>query len=459
MAAEPVPQILRLNDDCLDEIFDRLQDLPTEVSFARSCQRFRQICVAKWRTCRAYEQLDLDKWREMLPNYEDLVYFLTQMRLHIREMCVSSCLCALIKDLDEMHITELPLVFSFYYDAEDVDCYPSNRSIRKLAQLLPGLRKLRLTTPIDGRYLSHFRHLQELHLYEDQHKAYELQQEYLDEVCHKMHDLRVLDIRTYDMISKLQLGNCLQSLRSLVVLKLNLATLKPILPAVLELPSLKKLVVLLDNEWHIPPLVSPDNYDHKIREVSEFYEIMERKAKDIVGFAVDGYYMPLEPGWDEKLPIWTHRRLKCLAICSWTHHADYLERYTCMTDLQLLCLRNWNELSDDILLRFVELCPKLEHLDVSYCRDLTPNFLPRALSVLTQREPYKQKSGFARSLPLQLYYDLCGFEDFVDKGNLRNSPEYRGYIVFTADFPVDSERGLSFVDRGYQFEFDCSLNM
>jgi len=231
----------------------------------------------------------------------------------------------------------------------------------------------------------------------------------------KLHDLRVLDIRTYDMISKLQLGNCLPSLRNLVVLKLNLATLKPILPAVLELPSLRKLVVLLDNEWHIPPLVSPDSYDHKIREVSEFYEIMERMAKDIVGFAVDGYYMPLEPGWDEKLPIWTHRRLRRVAICSWTHQADYLERYTCMTDLQLLCLRNWNDLSDDILIRFVELCPRLEHLDVSYCRDLTPNFLQRALSVLKQREPYKQKPGFGRSPPLQLYYELSGFEDFVDK--------------------------------------------
>jgi len=140
MAAKPVPQILRLNDDCLDEIFDRLQDLPTEVSFAKTCQRLQHICLAKWRTSRAYEHLDLDKWRELLPNYEDLVYFLTQMRPHIREMSVSSCLCAVLKDLDEMHIAELPLVASFYYDPEDVDCYPSNRSIRKLAQLLPGLR-------------------------------------------------------------------------------------------------------------------------------------------------------------------------------------------------------------------------------------------------------------------------------------------------------------------------------
>lgn len=164
-----------------------------------------------------------------------------------------------------------------------------------------------------------------------------------------------------------------------------------------------------------PPLVSPDSYDHKIREVSEFYEIMAFKAKDIVGFAVDGYYMPLEPGWDEKLPIWTHRRLKRLAICSWTHSADYLKRYTCMTELQLLCVRNWNDLSDEILLEFVELCPRLEHLDVSYCRNLTPTFLPRALSILKRREPFKQKTGVGRSPPLKLYYDLSGFEDFVDR--------------------------------------------
>lgn len=175
--------MLGLNDDCLEEIFDRLQDLPSEVAFSRTCQRFQNICQSKWRTCRAYDQLDLDKWREMLPNYEDLVYFLMQMRPHIREMSVSSCLCALLKDLDEMHISELPAVVRFYYDPEDVDCYPSNRSIRKLTQLLPALQKLRITTPIDGQYLSQFQHLQELHLYEDWHKAYELQQEYLEEVC------------------------------------------------------------------------------------------------------------------------------------------------------------------------------------------------------------------------------------------------------------------------------------
>lgn len=258
------------------------------------------------------------------------------------------------------------------------------------------------------------------------------------------------------------------------MLKLNLATLKPVLPAVLELPSLRQLVVLLDNEWHIPPLVSPDSYDHKIREVGEFYDIMERKAKDIVGFAVDGYYMPLEPGWDAELPIWTDRKLKRLAICSWSHAADYLERYTCMENLRLLCLRNWNELSDEILLRFVELCPHLEHLDVSYCRELTPNFLPRALSILKQREPRKPMPGYRHKPPLLLYYVLSGFEDFIDKTvaifstvlvkllipvlitqNLKSSPDYRGYIVFTADFPLGSERGLSFVDRGYQFEFDC----
>ncbi|KAH8270042.1 hypothetical protein KR018_003069, partial [Drosophila ironensis] len=468
-----VPAMLRLNDDCLAEVFDRLQDLPSEVALSRTCRRLQDICLGKWRTGRAYDYLDLDKWREMLPNYEDLVYFLTQMRPHIREMCVSSCLCALLKDLDEMQISEMPRVVNFYYDPDDVDCYPSNRSIRKLAQLLPGLRKLRVTTPIDGRYLADFGCLEELHLYEDQHKAYELKQEYLDEVCHKLQNLRVLDIRTYDVISKLQLGHCLPSLRHLTVLKLNLATLKPMLAAALELPSLKQLVVLLDNEW-TAPIVSPDSYDHKIREVGEFYEIMERKAEDIVGFAVDGYYMPLEPGWDAQLPIWPHRKLKRLAICSWSHPADYLERYTCMTDLRLLCLRNWNELSDDILLRFVELCPHLEHLDVSYCRDLTPKFLTRALSVLKQRDPCTMP-GYKCSAPLRLYYELCGFEDFVDKAvglssrfpffgvlifnfrllqNLKNSPDYRGYIVFTADFPVGSERGLSFVDRGYQFEFD-----
>ncbi|XP_030570081.1 uncharacterized protein LOC115769413 [Drosophila novamexicana] len=452
--SEQTPYIFKLNNDCLECIFERLQDLRSEVAFARVCQRFQWICLNRWRGSHAYDQLDMEKWRELLPNYEDLCYFIKQMRPFIRHMTVSSCLCTLIKDLDEMQIYVLPNVTSFYYDPEDMDCYPSDRSICKMAKMMPNLLRLRLTTPIQGRYLSNFRHLQELHLYEDQHKAYELQQEYLDEICSQLLNLQVLDIRMYDVISKLRLNNCVDYLQNLSILKLNLATLKSVLTEVLKLPALKQLVVLLDTEWCIPPMASVDSYDHKIREVREFYDIMERKAPDIIGVAVDGYYMPLEPGWDADLSIWSHRKLQRLAICSWTHAVDFLERYTCMTNLQLLCLRNWTYLCDDILLKFIELCPHLHHLDVSYCRELTPNFLQRALNILKQREPNKQNNKFMRTQPLLIYYVLCGFEDYVDVKELKHSPEYKEYIMFMDAFPVSSERGLSFVDRGYQFDFE-----
>lgn len=218
----------------------------------------------------------------------------------------------------------------------------------------------------------------------------------------------------YDVISKLRLNNCVDYLQNLSTLKLNLATFKSVLPDVLKLPALKQLVVLLDTEWSIPALASVDTFDHKIREVREFYEIMTRKAPDIVGFAVDGYYMPLEPGWDADLPIWSHRKLQRLAICSWTHAVDFLERYTCMNNLQLLCFRNWTHLCDDMLIKFIELCPHLHHLDVSYCRELTPKFLHRALNILKQRESTKQRNGLKIVRPLLLYYVLCGFEDYVD---------------------------------------------
>ncbi|SPP76418.1 uncharacterized protein LOC117579791 [Drosophila guanche] len=447
-----IAEILKLNDDCLEEIFERLPDLQTEIYFSQVCQRFQNISLGKWRISHTYDTMDLEKWRELLPNFEDLYYFIHLLQPYIKEMYVSSCLCTLLKDLDEIHITELPQVTSFYYDPEDVDCYPSNRSIRKLTLIVPGVRRLRLTTPTDGRYLSHFKHLEELHLYEDQHKAYELRQQYLDEVCHRC-DLKVLDIRTFDGVSKLRLNNCVKSLQSLTTLKLNLSTIKSVLPEIMKLPALKQLVVLLCSEWHIPAEVSPDWYDPKIREVEEFYAIMEQKAKEIICVAVDGYYMPLEPGWDKNLPIWPHKNLQRLAICSWDHSTDYLERYTCMKDLQLLCLRNCTHLNDDVLLKFVDLCPRLQQLDVSYCREVTPSFLSRALKILKQKDPHRQNSGYCKTPPLFIFYVLSGFEEYVDKENLKTSPDYKDYIVFKPDFPVRSERGLSFVDRGYQFEF------
>lgn len=180
---DQMPEIFKLNNDCLECIFERLQDLRSEVAFARVCQRFHWICLSRWRSSHEYDQLDIEQWRELLPNYDDLCYFIREMRPYIRHMHVSSCLCTLLKDLDEMKIYVLPNVISFYYDPEDMDCYPSDRSICKMAKIMPNLLQLRLTTPIQGRYIPNFRNLQELHLYEDQHKAYELQQEYLDEIC------------------------------------------------------------------------------------------------------------------------------------------------------------------------------------------------------------------------------------------------------------------------------------
>ncbi|ALC44943.1 CG7148 [Drosophila busckii] len=451
---EQTAEIFKLNNDCLECIFERLQDLRSEVAFAQACERFQWICLSRWRSSHAYDHMDLEKWRLLLPEYEDLCYFTQQMRPYIRQITESACLCTLLKDFDDMQIHVLPNVTSFYYVPDDMDCCPSERSIRKMAKIMPNLLQLRLTTALHGRYLSNFRHLQELHLYEDQHKAYELQQEYLDEICCQLTNLQVLDIRMYDAISILRLNNCVDYLKNLRILKLNLATLKSVLHEVLKLPALKQLVVLLDTEWYIPSTASVDSYDHKIREVREFYEIMERKAPDIKAFAVDGYYMPLEPGWDAVLPIWPYRKLQRLAICSWTHRIDFLERYTCMTNLQLLCLRNWTFLCDDMLIKFIKLCPHLQHLDVSYCRELTPNFLHLALNILKQREPNKQRCGYIRTPPVLLYYVLSGFEDYVDQKGLKTAPEYKDYITFMDAFPVSSERGLSFVDRGYQFDFE-----
>ncbi|EDW79543.1 uncharacterized protein Dwil_GK20358 [Drosophila willistoni] len=446
-------QIMKLNDDCLACIFERLQDLHTEMAVSRVCRRFQSICLTQWRYSHSYNCLDLDEWREILPNSEDLIYFLQLMRPYIKELFVNSCLRTLLKDLSDMKIYVLPMVTCFYYEPEDVDCYPSDKSLLRMAQMLPNLRRLRLTTPIQGRYLSNFRQLQELHLYDDQHKDYELQQKYLDDLCNQLVDLRVLDIRMYDSISKLRLDNCVQCLKNLTTLKLNLATLKSVLYEVLELPSLRQLVVLLDTEWPNQPQVSVDNYDENDCLAYEFYEIMERKAKNIIGFAVDGYYMPLEPGWNAKLPIWTHKKLQRLAICSWTHSVDHLERYTRMTDLRLLCLRNCSNLNDDFLIKFIESCPRLQFLDVSYCRELTPKFLERSLQLLKLREPRKDRPDLRLTPPLLIYCELCGFEDFVKSKNLYNSADYRDYIVFADYFPF-SERGLSFVDRGYQFDFD-----
>ncbi|XP_037934837.1 uncharacterized protein LOC119669125 [Teleopsis dalmanni] len=436
-----IPSLYDLNDDCLDYIFRKIVYLPDQLKISRVCTRFQNIYTRIWNANSNYRILELNEWRSIFPKIEDLQYFLHVMQFYFKEFVITEdCLSETLKDLEEWNITCLPSVERC--DLSDfVDCYPNDCDIFNLTNLLPNLKYLRLTAPITGRFLTNFKYLEELHLYDEQEKELEISANYLKDICVELKQLRILDIRTFNA-SHLSLTH-IEYCKNLEVLKLNLSVLKTIVCDVLKLPKLKTVTVLLDFIVNASSIQSPDTFSTKIYQTKEFYYILNTESERITGISIDNYFMPLKEDWDDNLDIFKHCKLEYFAFCNSSFESTALEKYTKMKNLKLLCLRNWSLLSKDVLLRFIELCPNLQHIDVSYCKNLDKSFLYDAVELLKQ---HKHRT-------INVYYLLSGLEDEIENVNI-NFWVQQKYIHLSADFPPDSERGLSYVDRGFQFDFD-----
>lgn len=414
-----------LHDDCLECIFCRITDLKTQIQISRVCRRFRDIYARLWRRNIAYHCLCFEDWREEYDlSSTDFAYFVNILRDVIREIkLISYNLPDFLKEVqDTLNIESFPNVQCFKTE-NFMDLFASSVDIFVLATLLPNVKVLKLTQALTGRHLKEFQQLQELHLYHDYEKDYELKNQYLHEICESLPQLRVLDIRSYEM-SNLDLCN-IDKCQELEVLKLNLNVLKPVLIKVLALPKLKTLTVLLDNVIDVSRIINVDTYDYKIYETQEFYYILQHMSDRITGIAVDNYYMPLKPNWDDNLEIFKHNILRKFAYSNYEYSDEMLEKYTSMKELRLLCCRNWPQLSNETLLKIVEGCTKLEHLDITYCSRIDVTFVEDVFDTLKRMQPKRKHI-------LSIYYYMSGI-DSIDKVDIK---KYCALFLFTAVFLV-----------------------
>ncbi|XP_036342243.1 uncharacterized protein LOC118751518 [Rhagoletis pomonella] len=104
-----------------------------------------------------------------------------------------------------------------------------------------------------------------------------------------------------------------------------------------------------------------------------------------------------------------------------------------MNCLEYLSLRNWQHLTNDHVLHFVERCVHLEYLDVSYCPNIDGKLLYQIMDVLKKQD---------RNNALHIYYMMSGLEDEVRKMNTKIW-QALGLVDLSMDFPAGSEKGLS----------------
>ncbi|KAI8118494.1 hypothetical protein FF38_12257 [Lucilia cuprina] len=434
--------ITDLNDDCLECIFERIHDLPNQIQIAKSCRRFRNIIVDLWKRQPEYKILAFNELPTVLPNYEDFEYFLKAMKCEFHTLrIIDECLNVFLKEMEECGIDCFTAIERCEFQDDIMDCYPQDEDMELLTKLVPNLKYLHITVPITGHYLTNLKYLEELHLYDEQTKVYEMKEKYLKDILLNLKYLKVLDMRTFE-VSHLQLMPEISECLNLQELKLNLNSLKPVLEQVLKLPRLKHLQVLLDQDIDISRLQNIDTFDYKIYETKEYYHILREKGSLLQGLAIDFHFLPVSDTWLTDFHYLNPSNLKLLALCNY----DFKSHEECLccpfNRLEILCLRHAQNLEAVMILDILHLCPKLKHLDISYCLNLDA-------SLLDSLAKYLQKEK--RSNALCVYYRMSGLEDEIEKNFAFWTSQK--YLQLRNDFPPGSDVGLSYVQRGFAFYF------
>lgn len=401
----PTTSINDLNDDCLECIFERIQDLPNQIQIAKCCQRFRSVMIGLWKRQPQNRVLAFNVLPTILLNYDDFEFYLKAMRTEFHTLqIIDDCLNVFLKEMEECGIECLSEVDRCEFHDDVTECYPDDSDIESLSRLVPNLKYLQITVPISGRNLTKFQYLEELHLYDEQTKVSEIDNDSLRDIFLNLKQLRVLDIRTFEF-SRLQLMPEIRHCTSLEVLKLNLNTLKTALDYVLKLPHLKQLKVLLDQDIDVSLIENVDTYDYKIYETQEYYHILREKGPSIQGIAVDFHFLPVSSTWQTDFRCLNPENLRILALCNYSFTALDYEK-SCFAHLEILCLRHSENLQTYNILDMLRLCPVLKHLDVSYCLNLDKSLL-NALTRFWENEK--------RTQALCVYYRMSGLETEIEK--------------------------------------------
>ncbi|XP_020716106.1 uncharacterized protein LOC101459880 isoform X2 [Ceratitis capitata] len=446
-----------LNEDCLFSIFRHIAELQDQIQVARTCKKFEMIFKRLWANQKRYQVFNYLEWQSWLPQENDLSYF-----FHIRRDAVTSIIMVhqtineFLKKMQKLLKTNnnktlsknkylcLEAVKHFVDEEKSLGILLKDSDIKLLVQIIPNIVSLHVKEPLSGKYIWDFHKLEELYLYVPSQTSFEIENVHFENIFQRLTYLRILDIRLYDGMSRLDLKPLLNC-RNLCILKVNLNPLKNYICEVLLLPELACINVMLDWDIDIQSIGNVDLYDFKIYQTNEFYHILKSQSERIIGLAIDLLFLPLQANLSSEILLWQGgSMLKKLAICNCNFSPDTLIDFVNeMKRLQILSCRCWENLRNEHVLHFVKQCKELEHLDVSFSSNINGKLLYEILGVFKNQN---------REHPIRIYYQNSGLEVEVEK-----NPKFwqrQRLIKLFAEFPPGSEEGLSYVYRGFEFDFN-----
>ncbi|KAH8348500.1 hypothetical protein KR084_008041, partial [Drosophila pseudotakahashii] len=393
--------ILRLNDDCLEQIVLRLR-LQDQVRFARTCPRFRE--VIRRSTARMHTTEDLGQFRDMtvwdMRDFFQMFGSRVQVLYGKFETNHMERLAEFIRDycgnLRSMQVFCSPqiglymhTIFAKAFQLEELQLHNSGIADEPLLDLqnLTNLKKLNLSwnAELTGRTLDQLPiSIEVLGL----NGCKSIETQYLTEVCKHLPNLKELNLQNINTSPKRVFQSMVieNACPSLEVLKVSAHpwTTYDYVPC---LPSLKHLTIYSDvaNE--------SDFTDQLCRNL--IGGLVEHKSEQLEKLKMFGFEsVPREQlGQIARL-----RGLRVLIMPDTDFPEDMLRALPNLSNLTKICFRR-SSASDHMILNLFCACPKLSYLRVEKCTQLNIN-LVKYIVARVRQEIARNISH--RMLPIEL---------------------------------------------------------
>ncbi|XP_037812141.1 uncharacterized protein LOC119603925 [Lucilia sericata] len=408
--------ILILNDDCLEYICKMLP-LKDQIHFALTCQRF----------CEIFKMISLHKYVNL---NTELFATLTQFQSKIFLQMVGPQVKSLVIDLKyaflKSHteiITLIRFLGTFCPNVETLKIEATDLHVSKLRALIakmPELKELHLNNVevnvgliktlqtlknlkclhilddgcLNGKHLNMLVGLEKLSL----RGCHHLNSFHFKKLCINLKNLQYLDIRSCDKLKKPDYEHILKHLVHLETLKFS--TIEEDFNCITKLPKLKQLEIT-DNEGIV---IAEEFYknlaQHQVDNLEEL-KLMELCYfnEDIASFV-------------SKL-----QKLKVLGIDNDAVDDKCLEKFSVLSELEELRLNSCDDISDNGVLALLEHCVKLKHLHLTFCDNITPDFVRNALKLLQEQHGRGNRTD---RLNITLTYK-DQFESLTDENNIKSS--------------------------------------
>ncbi|XP_053953110.1 F-box/LRR-repeat protein 2-like [Anastrepha ludens] len=366
-AARTNISILILNDDCLLEIFKRLE-LAEQVRLAMICPRLRNVfeyyCQRHCKVLRKEYLIDLStreirRFFEMAGGYlEELInlpytdHERNEYVIQVHKYCSNvrhiyfgmtkikpKCLRKLLmnmKHLNSLHLQK---------------CSLDDNAMQSVSELITlEVLKLEGEEDVTGRYLSKLKYLKELTFVECA-----IQDDYFVEICRSLKDLKKLTLQWCDALTEVAIS-------ALPVHCVNLEKLNISCNQTFEYNAIAQLPKLIDLELSAE-VFRTQSFNLLLNALADY------KGEQLECLRIFSPRLIVDEGTRS---LSQFKKLKVFG-CDCSKYIDVTcLRYICsLKDIEIVSLRYCRSVTNEAVLALLEDCPKLKYVNVMHCDQLT----------------------------------------------------------------------------------------